>query len=548
MRTKRSWRTRSRALVVTVLVVVAVWAGACGTSEQQAGEVGSEVRPGGTVVYASVQRITGFNQLNARSASLTLSNVMRRVWPSAFNLDANGERVLNRDLLESAELTSADPQTVVYRLNPRAVWSDGDPIDAQEFVYLWRTAYTEGATDIDGSEIAATTSGPRGAIDSVTPSDDGRTVTVVFARSYPDWRSLFSFLVPVHVAERVGWNKGFDTFDPAVVVSGGPFRIAGHRPDQDLTLVRNERYWGPQATLDSIVIRFVADGNQLLSAIKNRELDLALLLNPTVDAVIEARAVPGLTTLVHQQERYTRLYFNFRNPLLAIPEVRRGIALAVDRPAVLARSTRPLDPAKAKIANSFLYAPVEPGYRDTSAGRYDRSDPIAATALLEGAGFRRGADGIYQRGPDRLSLRLPGGGAVAQVIQAQVRDAGIEIRIDAPIDTPASGDFDVVVNSRPTGLTEIAPQFSTGGGFNYGRYSNPSVDDLIRQADSELDDTRRHALHLRIDEILWQDLPTLPLEQVLGVVVHRDALANVVPQAGGGLFWNAEKWALRSKR
>ncbi len=535
---------RSSLRVATAMVLVGI-AAACGGSLEPAGDSGGDVRPGGTVVYASVQKLAGFNQQNPRSARLLLSNVMRNVWPSTFKDDARDQHVVNHDLVESAEITTNEPQTVVYKLNPRAVWSDGDPIDAQEFLYLWRTAYTPGAKDVDGSDIVTTAAHARGAIRSVIASDDDKTVTVTFGRPYPEWRSLFRFLPPAHIAERVGWNHGFDTFDPAVVVSGGPFRIASHDSDNDLTLVRNERYWGSPATLDSIVIRFVPDGNQLLAAIKNAELDLALIVNPSADTLSQARAVPGLTSVVHEQTRYTRLYFNFRNPILAVPDVRRAISLAVDRTAVLARSTAQLDPAAAKLADSYLFPPGEAGSGGAAKGRYQRADVGQATRLLGHAGFARGSDGVFARGEDRMSFRLPSGGGIAELIQAQLRAAGIEIRIGAPIDALATGDFDLVLNSRPTAPEEVAAQFSTAGGFNYGRYSNPAVDELIAQADSELDDARRQALYVRIDELLWEDLPTLPLEWVLGVIVHRNTLANVTPHAAGAIFWNADKWGVR---
>src|SRR5206468_5397442 len=45
---------------------------------------------------------------------------------------------LDRDLMESAELTGERPQTVTYRIQPAATWSDGVSIGAEDFTYLWR--------------------------------------------------------------------------------------------------------------------------------------------------------------------------------------------------------------------------------------------------------------------------------------------------------------------------------------------------------------------------------------------------------------------------
>jgi len=547
---------RRRARAAAVLVGVALVVGGCRAGDTTAPTGRSpapapSVRAGGTLTYASGQKLTGFNQHSPASASAFLYNLMTQVWPSTFNSAPDGQRVLNRELLLSAEQTSSSPQTVVYRIDRRAAWSDGDPLDGRDFVYLWRTAYTKGAKDIDGSEIAATAVSAQGVIESVSLSDDDRTVTVVFARPYPDWQSLFALLVPSHIAERVGWNRGFNEFDPAVVVSGGPFRIAGYRPDQDVTLVRNERYWERPANLDAIVIRILPDVGQLLPAMSNREIDLANLTNPSTDLVTQARTVPGLTVAFYELARYDRLHFNFRNDLLAMPEVRRAIALALDRPAILARLNGQLDPAKAKISNSRLYSPGERGYEDTSGGRYDRADPAGARRLLETAGFVRSADGIYARDSARMSFRILQQARVDELIQAQLREVGIEVRIQSSpnvVDAQRRGDFDLTVASRPTGAGGKAgetSQFLTGGAFNLGRYSNPAVDDLISLANSELDEARRQSLYLRADQVMWDDMPTLPLQQAIGVVIHRDTFSNIVPEIAGGLFVSANHWGLR---
>ena len=56
---------------------------------------------------------------------LTLEQVLAQVWPSAFDVGANGAPMLDTSLLDSATEVSSDPQIIVYQINPRAVWSDG---------------------------------------------------------------------------------------------------------------------------------------------------------------------------------------------------------------------------------------------------------------------------------------------------------------------------------------------------------------------------------------------------------------------------------------
>ena len=60
------------------------------------------------------------------------------VWPQAFIINSNLQPVLNNQLLQSATQTSDSPQIVVYKINPKAVWSDGTPITADDFIYNWQ--------------------------------------------------------------------------------------------------------------------------------------------------------------------------------------------------------------------------------------------------------------------------------------------------------------------------------------------------------------------------------------------------------------------------
>ena len=69
---------------------------------------------------------------------LTLQQVLAQVWPSAFYVGTNGTPTLNGSLLTSATEVSSSPQTVVYHINPLAVWSNGVPITYRIFVYNWK--------------------------------------------------------------------------------------------------------------------------------------------------------------------------------------------------------------------------------------------------------------------------------------------------------------------------------------------------------------------------------------------------------------------------
>lgn len=543
------------ALIATALLVTGSGCADNDPNEADgAGGTATTIVPGGTLVLGGTGDVAGFNVGVPRHNVGMLGQLMQRVLPSPGLRSPDGVFNWDRQLLESVEMTN-NPQTVVYRINPRATWSDGVPITADDFIFNYQIR-RPGATDIDGSPIESfrflDIPDP---VESITGSDDGKTVTLVYKRPYRLWQNMFGgaqALVPAHVARRVGWNHGFDRFDTGVVISGGPLRIASHNPGKDLTLVRNERYWGPPVTLDSIVYRIVSDP---IPALENGEIDL-VLKDASVDDVERLRRIPGVRTESYVGLAQQQIGFNLRNELLAIREVRQAIALAIDRPAIVARF-RGVAP-DLELANSHLFAKSQRWYRDTSGGRYDRPDVAGAKALLEGAGFRLGADGVYARGDQRLSVRIstastdPLRTMIQELVQDQLRRAGVEVR---PENTPfpafatelARGNFDLEITGYGKQANGAVPaQFRQGGG-NWG-YSNPRLHQLVAQVAEELDEGRQIQLLEEAGRIIWEDMPSLPLFHAPMFLALRDTFVGVERNAAGGLFWNAERWARTSRR
>lgn len=165
------------------------------------------------------------------------------VWAQVFRVGPGLTPQLDTNVVDSAEVISLSPQTVVYQIDPRATWSDGVPVSAADFTYAWQSQ-KGGATDIDGTpDSVVSTLGYRD-IASLVGSNSGRTVTVVFRTPFADWASLFEDLLPAHVSEQVGWNHGFDHFAAGVFVSAGPWQVVSWQPGVEIVLGRNPRWWG----------------------------------------------------------------------------------------------------------------------------------------------------------------------------------------------------------------------------------------------------------------------------------------------------------------
>ena len=199
---------------------------------------------GGTATVALSAIPTTLNDHTVAGDTDATQLVASTTWVQVFQIGGPALKpTLDTEVIQSAEVVSVNPQTVVYQIAPKAVWSDGVPITAADFQYAWQSQ-RGGATDIDGApDSVASTLGYRDIL-SVASSNSGRTVTVTFRTPYADWESLFDDLLPAHIAEQVGWNHGFDHFDPHVLVSAGPWVIKKWIPGQEVVLERNPHWWG----------------------------------------------------------------------------------------------------------------------------------------------------------------------------------------------------------------------------------------------------------------------------------------------------------------
>src|SRR5579875_3317648 len=128
--------TRSTSVVVGAAALALGVAACGGGSSSSSGSGGStpaataSVQPGGTATYALDENLVGFNVNTSAANEFVLQEIEDTVLPTVFITTPQSTETLNKDLVTSATQTSTSPQTLVYKINPKATWSDGTPIDA----------------------------------------------------------------------------------------------------------------------------------------------------------------------------------------------------------------------------------------------------------------------------------------------------------------------------------------------------------------------------------------------------------------------------------
>ena len=126
----------------------------------------SSVKSGGSMTMALDENLAGFNINTSAADEYVLQEILDVVWPQPYIVNAALKPVLNTDLISSVKVTT-NPQTITYNINPKAVWQDGTPIDADDFIYNYQaqsgnTSYTDvGGKPYDGIRPPGMTRSPR---------------------------------------------------------------------------------------------------------------------------------------------------------------------------------------------------------------------------------------------------------------------------------------------------------------------------------------------------------------------------------------------------
>ncbi|AZI57444.1 hypothetical protein EH165_03980 [Nakamurella antarctica] len=422
--------------------------------------------------------ISGFNPYVAQQFSPAARAIAGLVLPTVFTPGNDGPGAAPTALVDRVAVTSLDPFTVTYSLNRGAAWSDGTPIAAEDFSYLWQQM-------ID-PELAGSVVSPGGyqLISAITSADAGKTVIVQFAKPYAQWRTLFSPLLP---ARSVKDNPGgfLAALTGGFAVAGGPYKMTSYDAVVgEIKLARNDKYWAKPPGPSAVVLR-TGSSEDLLNAFTRGDVN-ALYLSPdavTASTLEQAAANtvggPGAVRLQPiPQPSLTSLRFNTSpGRLTANPAIRRGVAAALDEESL--QSSISLGWAAGSTAPvSQLQLPADPVHVATSAGNTG-----SVASELGDAGYQR--SGLYYR-QDAAVLSITLGYPVDDIhltaaavrIQSQLAENGIVANLLplAPVDLAAAlaveAPADALLQTVPRSASDAAEAVSQLG---CGAALNPSV-------------------------------------------------------------------------
>jgi peptide/nickel transport system substrate-binding protein len=508
--------------------------------------------------------------------STATNDIIVRVLPSAFNVNPDFSVQWDRNVLASEPTLSDTGGTQVntYKINSKAVWSDGKPITADDFIATWKANRSADTAD-GGCEAVLSTNGYAN-ISDIKGSDNGKTVTVTYKTPYSDWQALFSTMIPSHLM----YNADPTTFCKTITagwpiadglpsdISGGPYQLVKKNIDagaQALVLTPNPKWWGTKASLSQLVIQEIGnDPSKTVQGLQNQEIGVAYP-QPQLDLISQINGLkPNVTSKISFGLSFEHLDFNTQDKNLADINVRKAIAMALDRQTIVDQTVGQFS-SDAQVLNNRLYVNNQPEYKDNAPAQYKKADPAGAKALLQQSGYTLGSDGIFTGKNGKLAIQIdttannPLRETTIEVMIPMLKAAGIQATFNANPDI--FGDTD-----KPTSLVAggfqaalfawVSTPFvssnqsiyyspSNGLGQNYTRAGTPEIDALLAKMVAEPDPAKTADLANQVDKALWDQMYTLPLYQKPTFIAYQSNIKNVQDNSSQtGPLWNSEKWAL----
>ena len=539
-KTQRAIRIAATVLAVGV-ALVAAGCGSTGTSATKSSTQPAHVTQGGTLVLGANQEPGCADWLAPCGNNIWgYYTMLSQTLPGPFTF-AHDRYAPSPLLAREPTLDIGPPQRVIYHINPKAVWSDGQPITSSDFRFTYELGL------------------PTPAMITGVDDTDPRSAVVTYAAPRANWRADFGFILPSHILR--GKDRGSEMRN-GYSFSGGPWIIDHWTRGQEVKLVRNPNYWGKKPNLDAVVFKIITDSSAYLAAYKTGQLDMIYVPGAGVEArELTSAAKTHVDTALGLG--FEALHFNTQKPPLDSVTVRLALAYATDRSALSTQLLGPLLPG-IKPTQAYM-SPANRAWYSEPFKRYTR-DLTMVSRLMTSDGWSRGADGVWTKAGARAAVEISTTAGnqrrelAEQILQSQWKEAGFDTTFN---NGPAStlygnrivkGDYQAALfaqfpySADPAICALFCSRFipTQANGFlgqNITRIASSRLDDAWTAAGQELDQNKRVRLVDQAQQALADEVPVLPLHGLADVVAYNSAkVGGPVTLNLTGPFYNLNEW------
>lgn len=484
-----------------------------------------------------------------------------------------GNIVINEELItDTSTLTEAvelEQVQVTWKLKEGIKWEDGTPVTAGDFVFAANLYNDPGIKNASRFVLERT---------QKYEEVDELTFTWYGAPGYSDATYFANFFgpEPEHV---------LGSMNPAEIgaseyanqpLAYGPYKIVENVPQESTTLVANENYWAASQGLPkvgNIVYKYLTSEDQVLQQLESGEIDvvgsigLTLANAPALDELEAAGKAKGqyVPATVWEHMDFAVERGDGQPTFFDDAKVRQAVAYAINRQEIIDEVLF----GKTVVMNSFLpetHWAYPAGGEGLETYEYDTAK---AEALLDEAGWTKGADGVREKDGRKFSVQFyttennQTRQSVAQIIQENLKVVGIEVNLNFVPGTAvlfANGE-EGVLSARKYDLALYAwvsgPEPSTAlylcdqvptpennyAGQNNTGWCSPEFDEAALASTAVTDREQRIPLVVEAQKVFNAELPTFPLYQRVNLGAYNPKVTGLALNPTSQIdFWNIETW------
>ena len=549
---------------------------------------------GGTYTEALIGAPQYINPILSQTNDVD-SDISRLVFSGLFKYDQALQLV--PDLVERFTV-GEDEKTFTFILREGVLWHDGNPLTADDVVFTVKSIQ-------DPEFRSPLLVSLRGV--TATAVDD-RTVQFILPEAFPSFLEVLTFgVLPEHIWGEIPTVNANLTEYNLKPIGSGPWQFKSISKDRlgnikSLTLAANSDFYGQQPYLQELIFKFYPDFQTAVAALKNKSVEGISFLPK--DLKSQLQGVKNIQTYSLALPQYTAIFFNQeKNEALADKAVRKALALAIDKPALLAEALQ--------LEGEIIDTPMLPGITVTEDQRH-AFDSNQANVLLDDADWKRISPAEYLEltatstaaatttaesdqaaATDSVPVEIPptpdpadlpnefyrvSNGEILTITLTTVdqpentktanliakfwRQIGFEVKIEIISSTKISREvikprqyqallFGIIVGSNPDPYPFWHSSQVQDPGLNLALFSNRKADTLLEDARKTADETERTSLYEQFQDLLIAEVPAIFLynptytyvidQQIKGFQIDR----IIIP---ADRFNNLSDWFTKTKR
>jgi peptide/nickel transport system substrate-binding protein len=463
-------------------------------------------------------------------------------------------------LLADGDYAWNDERTeITFKIKTAAKWSDGTPVTAEDVAYTWATHLKyETPTAAANKDYVDTIEAvdPQTVVVKAKLDADGKTVNPLLVQAYLSNNYVIQKAWTETLEARSADATALLADTAEDVVYSGPYGKF-FADDQKVVYVRNDEYWGQDASMwgklpaPKYLAHTIFKDNAAGSvALAQGEVDVSQQFNSNIQVLWLSYGLPVSTYLPEPPygigATLPTAFYNLKSYGLDNVAVRKAIAMAVDYPTIIANAMTNQSATFDQVPRSLMNPTTgEQALYDKDAVKdlqWAGNDVEGAKALLDEAGITdTDGDGWRELDGQKLSYvaTCPNGWSDWQAAIEIVAAAGKKIGIDITTNYPEWSVYQTVVTKSDAPLPEegydIFMMWSDGAGptqpwgrirkmmssefvgmtsnwnGNWGQYSNPAADELIKAIPTMTDEAELKAAYTELVKIYLTDVPSFTL-------------------------------------